>query len=214
MPQDLLNSADQPVDIPLTNGQLLYWPGWLKNHLNLFETLIGELPWEQPKIRIAGKAVAIPRLQVWMGDPNARMQYSGVSFTPLIWHPEIWAVKTKIEKLTHSSFNSVLVNLYRTGGDSVGWHSDNEKELGCNPVIASLSLGASRRFGLKPISSSDRPIYLPLGHGDLLVMSAETQQHWQHSIPKKTSSELKLEEHSSHFEKARINLTFRRIVGK
>lgn len=181
-------------------GELRYQENLLsdKDCLALLDTLQHELPWEQPTIRIMGKQMRIPRLQVWMGDPGLDYVYSRKTFTPVPWHPAILQIKAIIEASTCENFNSVLCNFYRTGQDSVSWHADDEPELGPKPVIASFSLGAPRTFQFRKKGETRMTHQLELGHNSLLVMSEEVQPHWQHQLPKTT-----------RVIGPRINLTFR-----
>jgi alkylated DNA repair dioxygenase AlkB len=157
--------------------------------------LIRALTWEQPSIRMFGKQVKIPRLTCWMGEGS--YTYSGHRNTPVAMPEMISQIKGWLETYTGAKFNSVLANYYRDGSDSVSWHSDDEPELGSEPVIASLSFGASRNFAVRKKSTATRHDFL-LGHGDLLVMSGPSQSEYQHAILKTTK---KLGE--------RVNLTFR-----
>ena len=129
------------------------------------------------------------------------MVYSKRRFEPLPWHPLLMELKQRLELAVEASFNSALVNLYRDGNDSMGWHADNEPELGRAPVIASLNFGETRSFRLKARALQAKPIAINLGNGDLLVMRGELQRHWQHSIPKTRGS-----------GSPRINITFRKII--
>lgn len=135
----------------------------------------------------------------WYGEPTATYRYSGVDHRPMPWLPELLQVKLKVEQASRSSFNSVLANLYRDGNDSMGYHSDDEKELGINPTIASISLGDERVFKLSH-KKSKRTLSIDLSHGDLLVMGGTCQHFWRHAVPKTKAS-----------KKPRINLTFRLI---
>lgn len=164
----------------------------------LYNTLLEQTPWEQGTIKIFGKDLLEPRLKAWFG--TKAYTYSGITHQPSPFPTELEEVKQSIEKLTQQSFNSCLINLYRDGSDSMGWHQDNEKELGKNPTIASLSLGAERVFHLKQIKLKSDSIKLPLAHGSLLVMSEETQHFWKHQLPK-----------TKKVSSPRINLTFRFI---
>lgn len=137
-----------------------------------------------------------------MGDPDARYRYSGTDFDPVPWDPRIQRLADQLSRELGVHFNSVLCNWYRDGKDSMGWHSDDEAELGDNPTIGSLSLGSARRFLLRSRASNTRKIEYVLGHGHLLVMKGDTQAVWQHSIPK-------TQRPVGH----RINLTFRQILG-
>jgi len=166
----------------------------------LFATLETGLAWQEEAIFIYGKWVKVPRLMCWYGDPGAYYQYSGVNHQPRPWTKELQSVRAKIEQQCQCIFNSVLANLYRDGRDSMGCHADDEKELGPNPVIASLSLGDERLFKLHH-KKRKQTLDITLGHGDLLVMAGTLQHHWVHSVPK-----------TKKIKTPRINLTFRRIL--
>ena len=153
-----------------------------------------------------GKTVPSPRLSAWYGDPDAHYCYSGLYNEPLAWISPLSRLKETVADYTGESFNSVLANLYRNGSDGMGWHSDDEAELGPRPVIASLSLGATRRFQLQPRRGGKgnrraRSYRIELEHGSLLMMTDDLQKHWRHSVPK---TRLPVG--------PRINLTFRRII--
>lgn len=165
----------------------------------LFAKLHADLTWQEEAIFIYGKWVKVPRLMCWYGDPDACYRYSGVNHQPMLWTPALQAIREKLEQQCHCTFNSVLANLYRDGKDSMGCHADDEKELGKNPVIASLSLGDQRLFKLHHKKSQEK-LDIVLGHGDLLVMSGALQHHWMHSLPK-----------TKKMKMPRINLTFRKI---
>ena len=165
-----------------------------------FLRLCENTPWQQDRIKLFGKECDIPRLQSWYGDPECDYCYSGLAMEPKAWTPDLLVLKQQVEQVAHISFNSVLINLYRDGRDSNGWHADNEPELGINPVIASLSLGAVRRFRLRQIADHKATVNLDLPHGSLLLMAGATQSYWQHCITKTTRA-----------VKPRINLTFRQI---
>jgi alkylated DNA repair dioxygenase AlkB len=151
-----------------------------------------------------GKRIAVPRLTAWFGDAETNYTYSGLTMVPEPWTPELLELKSRLEpRARGTTFNSVLLNLYRDGNDSVAWHSDDEPELGRNPVIASLSLGQARSFRLKhDHDDSIPPVQIELTHGSLLVMSGALQHHWKHQLPKRRSVNLG----------PRINLTFRQIL--
>jgi len=160
-----------------------------------------ELQWSQQDIMLFGRRVQQPRLTSWYGDPEAHYSYSGLQLNPLPWHPDLLELRSFLREKTGYDFNSVLANAYRDGRDSMGWHADDEKELGPNPLIASLNLGASRRFLLREKRGNhSKPVSLQLEHGSLLVMQAESQSRYLHSLPK-TAKAVGL----------RINLTFRRV---
>lgn len=155
--------------------------------------------WRQDTIRIFGKVHPVPRLQQWFGDPGLSYRWSGIAMDPMPWTPLLSALRNRIEEATGKRPNSVLANLYRDGNDTVGWHADDEPELGPNPFIASLSLGAERDFVLRRrVRDGRADVSLALPHGSLLVMQGPTQANWLHSLPrrKKVAAD-------------RINLTFR-----
>ncbi|AYV24177.1 MULTISPECIES: alpha-ketoglutarate-dependent dioxygenase AlkB family protein [Vibrio] len=183
-------------------GKLLWIPDFIDvfESLEWFRLLNSELQWREDKIMMFGKWVTIPRLQAWYGD--ASYQYSNLTLDPLPWTPHLEDLRRRCELASEAPFNSVLANLYRTGQDSNGWHSDNEPELGNSPVIASLSFGGTRRFALKHRETKQK-ITLDLPSGSLLVMAGDTQHHWLHTVPKT----------ARHVE-PRINLTFRHIYSK
>ena len=161
----------------------------------LFVKILGATPWDKKHITLFGKKHLIPRMESWHGDGNYK--YSGIKHEAKGWTPELAFVKKRIEKFVDIKFNSVLANLYRDGSDSNGWHSDNEKELGENPIIASLSLGASRKFKLRN-NRNGESIDLILENGSLLIMAGSTQTYWKHTVPKTRQN-----------VSPRINLTYR-----
>lgn len=168
----------------------------------LYLLLRNSLLWEQPEIIVAGRHHKIPRLQAWYGDREAVYTYSRRTFVPNPWTTELTCLRHKVESACGASFNSVLVNYYRSGNDGMGFHADNERELGIAPVIASLSLGTTRRFVFKPIDAQNKRRYeVSLEAGDLLIMSADTQRYWHHGLPK---TRLPVA--------GRINLTFRYVA--
>lgn len=166
----------------------------------LFALLKTDLAWQEENIFIFGKWVKVPRLMCWYGDPNAVYRYSGVTHQPLPWTAELQSIRTRLQQHCGCEFNSVLANLYRDGRDSMGCHADDEKDLGLNPLIASLSLGDERVFKLNH-KQHKLTLDFNLGHGDLLLMAGTLQQHWLHSVPK-----------TKKLKGPRINLTFRKIV--
>ena len=167
----------------------------------LFAQLIHAIAWDVHRIRLFGREVDSPRLSCWIGDPEARYRYSGTLFEPHPWPQPLLPVRARLSNELGVAFNSVLANRYRDGRDGMGWHRDDEAELGPRPVIASLSLGATRRFALKSLDGAHR-LALDLAHGSLLVMRGQTQARYRHALPKTRRA---LGE--------RVNLTFRRIVG-
>ncbi len=166
----------------------------------LLADLTTNIAWEQKAIQFMGKQVMQPRLIAWYGDEGKSYRYSGLTVHPLPWTATLLDMKARVEAAANVTFNSVLLNLYRDGQDSVGWHSDDEPELGVNPVIASVSLGAARTFQFKHKQNPDLKQSVELTHGCLLLMHGTTQHFWKHQIPK-TKKPLA----------ARINLTFRVI---
>lgn len=166
----------------------------------LLDALCMEIPFEQRPIRIMGRTVMQPRLSAWIGDPGTAYTYSGVLNAPLPWPPRLHALREQVVGATHESFNSVLCNLYRDGQDSMGFHADAERELGPEPVIASLSLGATRRFQLRHRRDPADRLDLDLPDGSLLVMRGALQKHYRHAVPKQRA-----------ITEPRLNLTFRRV---
>ena len=181
---------------------LFWFPDFLSEEeaTLLYHQFEKEIPWEIMPITIFGKTVSTPRKEAFFSENNLNYSYSGKKLTQNAFTPEITALKTKIEQLTGEQFNAVLINFYRDGNDSNGWHADNEKELGKEPIIASLSLGTTRRFDLKQISSGEK-ISIDLIHGSLLLMGKSIQPNWKHCIAK-----------SKRVITGRINLTFRKII--
>jgi len=184
------------------DGELYYLPQFypLDKADTYFERLYQSLDWQQEQIFICGRWVKVPRLMAWYGDAEANYRYSGVEHRPLPWTIELTTIKADIELICHHRFNSVLANLYRDERDSMGCHADNEKELGTNPVIASVSLGETRLLRFRHTKRKQK-LEIELTHGDLLIMAGELQHHWRHELPKTRQP-----------KQARINLTFRHIV--
>ena len=166
----------------------------------LFEKLKNEIPWQQDDIKVFGKTYPQPRLTSLFGNEGKPYSYSNIVMQPNPWNTLLIFIKNEIEEACHENFSTVLLNLYRNGKDSNGWHADNEKELGRNPAIASVTFGAERIFHLQHNSIVDAKLKITLENGSLLVMKGETQHFWKHQIPK-TSKEIG----------ERINLTFRSI---
>ena len=168
---------------------------------NLYTTLLEKTLWQQDNITLYGKTHLTPRLTAWYGETHKPDTYSGTKMEPHSWTPELLFIKEKIERKTNIHFTSVLLNLYRDGKDSVGWHRDNEKELGENPPIGSISFGETRPFLIRHKFRKDlKKIEIPLTHGSFLLMAGPMQHCWEHSIPKTTKQ-----------ISPRINLTFRII---
>jgi alkylated DNA repair dioxygenase AlkB len=194
--------------IPLPGAELCLLPHWLAQDEadSLLEELRGSFAWEVHRIRMFGREVDSPRLSCWVGDPDATYVYSRTRFEPHPWTEALASLRWRVQQACGARFNSVLANLYRDGRDAMGWHSDDEPELGPRPVIASVSLGAERRFCLRPRAkdASPRDVRgLELPHGSLLCMSGETQRNYQHSLPRTSAA-----------VGPRINLTFRWIDAR
>ncbi|NMG60582.1 alpha-ketoglutarate-dependent dioxygenase AlkB [Geitlerinema sp. P-1104] len=167
----------------------------------IFQTLFSQVSWKQEKIKCYGKELDLPRLTAWYGDTGKRYVYSRIAMEPEPWIPVLLYIKSRVEDVAQFSFNSVLLNLYRDGRDSIAWHSDDEPELGKQPVIASLSFGGERKFQLRhKVKKEQEKVELNLTHGSLLIMKGKTQEYWQHQIPKTSKPVM-----------PRINLTFRFI---
>ena len=183
-------------------AQVTHLSGWLgaESAEALRLRLAADVPWTVHRIRMFGRWVDSPRLSCWMGAPGVRYRYSGSTFDPEPWHPAIQALLPRLQTACGAAFNSVLLNRYRQGGDYMGWHSDDEPELGPAPLIASLSLGAERRFVLRMKADHSVKREWRLAHGDLLVMRGDCQRVAQHALPKMEA-----------VQDERINLTFRWI---
>lgn len=191
--------------IPLEEGDLRYWPTFLSllENETLFDALRSSLPWSRHRVKLGARSIPSPRLSSWHGDSGVAYTYSGETYTATGWTSELLALRKKVEIVTTHSFNSVLANLYRDGGDSMGWHADRERELGEAPVIASVSLGAYRKFMLKHRKRNEIPrVELWLKPGSLLLMEPPTQTHWRHALPK---TKLPVG--------PRLNLTFRHVFS-
>jgi alkylated DNA repair dioxygenase AlkB len=166
----------------------------------LLEGLLRLTDWERLRLRIFGREVEAPRLTAWYGDPGASYAYSGVVHEPRPWPECLVALRDRLRAELGAPFNSVLANLYRDGRDSMGWHSDDERELGEQPLIASVSLGARRRFLLRQRGAGTENVELELEHGSLFAMWGSTQRRWKHRVPR-----------SARCHEPRVNLTFRYI---
>ena len=186
----------------LPDSEIEYYPNFFdSNRANeLFEKLKAEIPWQQDNITVFGKSHPQPRLTALFGNEGKPYSYSNIVMRPNAWNPLLVFIKDEIEEICQENFTTVLLNYYRDGKDSNGWHADNEKELGRNPVIASVSFGAERFFHLKHNILKEQKLKINLEHGSLLIMKGTTQHFWKHQIPK-TAKEIS----------PRINLTFRII---
>ncbi|MCM4159758.1 alpha-ketoglutarate-dependent dioxygenase AlkB [Antarcticibacterium flavum] len=189
--------------IKLRDADIIYLQDFLSGlEANAYFTqLMEELKWEQHYIKLFGKTHAQPRLTALYAENDSSYTYSGLTLQPHKFHPLLKNLTEKLKEITPSPFTHCLANLYRDGNDSMGLHSDDEKELGQNPVIASISLGATRKFRLKHKEFKDQKQDLLLEHGSLLLMQGTTQHYWKHELPR-TKKEVG----------PRINLTFRNII--
>ncbi len=187
--------------ISILNGEYIYFPNFFtKSESDRYlKILQNDILWKQESMNMYGKKVDFPRLTAWYGDNDKPYSFSGITLRPHSWTKELLEIKNKIEPITKTQFNSVLLNKYRNGNDSISWHTDAEKELGVNPIIGSVNFGATRKFQLRHIETKEK-IEIELTHGSLLIMQGELQHFWQHQVPKTTQ---KVNE--------RINLTFRVI---
>lgn len=185
------------------DGVLTYHPDALEHEEAnaLAERLRMEIDWQQRWLTMFGRRVLQPRLICFMGDPGIEYRYSGDRHRATAWNPLVCDLRNRLEDSLGRQFNSVLLNAYRNGQDSMGWHADDETELGTCPTIASISLGAVRRFRLRSIRNHSETVTLEPAHGSLIVMSGDLQHHWQHQVPR-----------TRRCSEWRLNLTFRRIL--
>jgi len=195
-----LSFFDDNEGLHFPENLLEFTPGFIpgKEAFALLDHLISSTPWKQYEVEMYGKKVLTPRLTAWFGDANSAYKLSGKSFDPHPWTNELLDLKLRVEAFAHEHFNSVLLNYYRDGNDSVAWHADNEKELGPRPLIASVSLGQARKFDFRHKEDHKRKYSLTLTNGSLLIMKGDLQHHWEHRIAK-----------SAVPMRERINLTFR-----
>ncbi|WP_291908326.1 alpha-ketoglutarate-dependent dioxygenase AlkB [Chitinophaga sp. CB10] len=193
---------NQKQEITLENGLLEYYPQFFTptDSDRIFHQLITTINWKQESMRMYGREVLFPRLMAWYGDANSSYSFSGNTFEPLPWTAELILIRDRVAQAAGVTFNSVLLNYYRSGNDSMGWHADDEPELGSNPVIASVNLGATRRFMLRRRDNKALKYEIALEHGSLLLMKGELQHYWEHQVPK-----------TARPVGPRINLTFRYI---
>lgn len=198
----------ESMRLPIPDADVRLANGWLPPALAdaLLQAVRAQLPWEVHRVRLFGRHVDAPRLSAWVGDADAAYRYSGTTYTPHPWPAALAHIRARLHAELGVDFNGVLANRYRDGRDAMGWHRDDERELGPAPVIASLSLGATRRFVLRRAAPEGaRGAYerhaIDLPHGSLLVMAGATQAHWQHALPR-----------TARPVGERLNLTFRRIV--
>lgn len=194
-------SNSQHQWITINGGEYIYIPDFFaREEANgYFNTLLNDIKWKQESMTMYGKDIKFPRLTAWYGENDKPYSFSGITLNPHQWTKPLLSIKSKIEPLAQTNFNSVLLNLYRDGNDSISWHTDAEKELGINPIIASVNFGATRKFQLRHKNTKEK-IELQLSHGSLLIMGGQMQHYWQHQVPK-----------TKQVVTERINLTFRVI---
>lgn len=191
--------------VQMRDAEVHYLPqlGFSQPDSQILQRLVAEVPWRAEDVMVWGRKVLQPRLTAWYGDAGANYAYSGIQLQPRPWTPLLLDIKTRTENAVGATFNSVLLNYYRDQNDSIGFHSDDEPELGERPKIASLSLGEERIFVLKHKRLRQaKPVRLRLASGSLLLMAGDTQHYWRHGIAKE-----------SRPCGPRVNLTFRRIIG-
>lgn len=194
--------SDRVVEYFLEN-ETIEWQGmqWKDLSDDEFSALrFRNIQWKQDIIKLYGKTIPLPRLTAWYGDGGKSYTYSGITSMPNEWNKGLLYLKEKIESFVGVEFNSVLLNWYRDGEDYLNWHADDEKELGLNPVIASINFGETRDFLIRKNDDHAKKLSIPLTHGTLLLMRGELQHHWQHCVPKRKG-----------VRGSRFNLTFRRI---
>ena len=201
--KSLFENSSEPIYFNVPDAEIIYYPNFFDTEESdlLFQELLLTIPWQQDDIKVFGKVHAQPRLTALFGNEGKSYSYSNIKMQPHSWNPILQNLKLKAEVVSATEFTTVLLNLYRDGKDSNGWHADNEKELGTNPVIASMSFGAERYFHLQHNNDKNLKLKILLEHGSLLIMKGTTQHFWKHQIPK-TAKPIG----------SRINLTFRSIV--
>lgn len=192
----------EPLNLLSSHGEAIFYPVFFtaEESNRYFPDLLNEIKWKQEPIKIFGKEVMQPRLTAWYGDTDKAYSYSGITMQPNTWTETLKAIKQKIEPVAGVKFTNALLNLYRDGNDSMGWHRDNEKELGNQPIIGSVSFGETRTFQFRNYKTKKDLISLELNNGSFLLMRGDTNHYWEHSIPK-----------TKQAKKERINITFRVI---
>lgn len=200
---NMVNVTGTRLNIP--DAVVTYYPHFfpIPEADHYYAQLMEKVDWVQNKIKMYGKENWVPRMEAWYGDKGMNYTYSGITQEPKPWIEELLEIKATIEPVAGIVFNSVLINFYRDGQDRVGWHSDDEKELGEAPIIGSVSLGAKRKFKLrhKNFAENGQQFALDLDHGSLLLMKGETQKYWKHEVPRTALP-----------VRGRINLTYRVIL--
>ncbi len=198
-------SGEQCVKTLPPDGRLIHDADWLQPPaaLDLFETLRDGIDWQCRTLKMFGREVKQPRLIAFQGDEGVVYRYSGGDYRAAPWHPDVLRLRDRLVDDLEVGFNSALINLYRDGADGMGWHADDEPELGRDPTIASISLGAPRRFVLRNRDERSLRWEIELVSGSLVVMEGDLQHHWQHQVPK-----------TARPAGPRINLTFRRVLPR
>lgn len=198
-----IDQVFEPLAMPDADVSLLHGLQTPIPYDAMLTTLVRDIDWRQESVRIYGKEMQQPRLVSWYGDAGKNYSYSGINLTPLPWSPFLSDIRKRVEDVTDETFNSVFLNLYRDQNDSMGFHSDNERELGEDPTIASVTFGATRTFILKHKTKADLPSFkIPLEAGSVLLMKGKTQRCWKHGIMKQSQP-----------CGPRVNLTFRTIFN-
>ena len=200
----LFSDIDEPKNILPFDGECIYYgpifdPIMADNYL---DRLLVETPWKNDEVNLFGKHIITARKVAWYGNKNFFYKYSNAGKTALSWTKDLLEIKEIVESISGVQYNSCLLNLYENGDQGLGWHSDDEKEMGKNSNIASVSFGAERRFDLRH-NGSKETIKQVLDHGSLLVMKGSTQTFWKHQLPK-----------TKKIRQARVNLTFRRMIDQ
>jgi alkylated DNA repair dioxygenase AlkB len=204
---DLFLASDQRSDeclrMDMRDADVTLYPALFSQRESeaLMQCLVDDIDWRQESIKLFGRVHRVPRLTAWYGDPGKVYCYSGISATTIPWIPALLTIKERIEEIANARFNSVLLNHYRDGADSMGWHADDEPELGANPIIGSVSLGQSRILQMKHRTDTSQRQAIELNSGSFLLMQGPVQQHWLHQVAK-----------SKRPMHSRINLTYRLIV--
>jgi alkylated DNA repair dioxygenase AlkB len=199
----LFNYPETSTSVAIKEGKATYFPDFLdeQKQADLLRHLWAFYRWEQPELKIYGKSHPIPRLSAWVANKEVGYDYSGIKHEIQPWSSALLAIKILIEEKVGTDFNSVLLNAYRNGTDKMGWHSDNEKALGPDPLIASLNLGVTRRFDLRHQKNSIDEVKINMAPGSLLFMGSGVQQNYKHQVPVQ-----------KRVEGLRINLTFRKVL--
>ncbi len=202
MKLDLFHAQKEPIRLDMPDADVTYYPAFFDQNKSdkLYTALIETIDWRQDNITVFGKTYPQPRLTALYANNKNAYRYSNITMTPHAFNKELLGIKEQIETVSNIEFTSCLLNLYRNGQDSNGWHADDEKELGINPVIASVSFGQERWFHFKHKNDKNLKQKIVLQHGSLLIMKGETQNNWLHQIPK-----------TKKIIKPRINITFRII---